>query len=220
MPSKREIIYPYFLECSECAKEPFWNDIFKDLAYGVVPTGTYISKGFLCCNYKNREFTYQVENPSKSVKTIYDELYTLFTQKLLILSKKQAQQKKYDFFETEEAIKNSIQSWNGIRKKAIKDALYRKFVLEKKEEYNLSFEASRKLLSFISLAMVFRTITSKDIVYEGGKITEIYGISFEPEKVIYEVPFCAEEGYDTEEEPVKTEKTLRGIWEKFLQGLE
>src|SRR3990167_4344090 len=162
MPSRREIMYPYFLECCEHTDEPFWEDIFRNLAYGIVPTGTYINKGFLCCNYKNREFSYKIER--KNAKTLYNDLYDLFTEKLCILSKKQNQQKKYEFLEVEESIKNSIQSWSGIRKKAIKDSLFKRFVLEKKEQYNFSFEDARKLLSFITLALLFKTITSKDII--------------------------------------------------------
>jgi hypothetical protein len=61
MPVKREIVYPVFLECCQYADDIFWENVFEDLAYGKPPYGTYISKGFLCCSFKNKEFSYKIE---------------------------------------------------------------------------------------------------------------------------------------------------------------
>ena len=61
MPIKREIIYPIFLECCQFTDDKFWENVFEDLAYGKTPYGTYISKDFLCCSYKKKEFSYKIE---------------------------------------------------------------------------------------------------------------------------------------------------------------
>ena len=58
---KKELLYPIFLECSQHADDTFWENIFEDLAYGKAPYGTYISKDFLCCGYKKKEFSYKIE---------------------------------------------------------------------------------------------------------------------------------------------------------------
>ena len=87
MPVKREIIYPIFLECCQFADDIFWETIFEDLAYGRAPSGTYISKDFLNCSYKNKEFSYKIER--KDPENIYNDIYKLLTEKLGILSQKE-----------------------------------------------------------------------------------------------------------------------------------
>ena len=61
MTIKKEIIYPIFLECCQYTTDIFWENVFEDLSYGKTPYGTYITKDFLCCNYKEKEFSYKIE---------------------------------------------------------------------------------------------------------------------------------------------------------------
>ena len=61
MPLRKEIVYPIFLECCQYTEDTFWESIFTDLAYGKPPYGTYISKGFLCCTHKKKDFSYKIE---------------------------------------------------------------------------------------------------------------------------------------------------------------
>ena len=72
MPIKREIVYPIFLECCQFTDDKFWENVFEDLAYGKTPYGTYISKDFLCCSYKKKEFSYKIE---KKLPHIGDSLF-------------------------------------------------------------------------------------------------------------------------------------------------
>ena len=77
MVIKRDIIYPVFLECCKYANDSFWENIFEDLAYGKTPYGTYINKNFLCCSYKNKEFSYKIER--KDSYQLYNDIYNLLT---------------------------------------------------------------------------------------------------------------------------------------------
>ena len=79
MAIKKEILYPVFLECLQFINDAFWENIFEDLAYGKTPYGTYINKDFLCCNYKNKEFSYKIEK--KDPKTLYNDIYSLLGNK-------------------------------------------------------------------------------------------------------------------------------------------
>ena len=115
MHIKREIVYPMFLECCQHADDIFWETIFEDLAYGKPPYGTYISKDFLCCSYKKKEFSYKIEK--KNSLTLYSDIYDLLTKKVGILSQREKIRKKKDFSDLEESIKESRKSWNNIRKK-------------------------------------------------------------------------------------------------------
>lgn len=176
MPVKRDIIYPFFLESCSLATDSFWELIFEDLAYGKAPFGTYISKDFLCCGYKGKEFAYKIER--KDPQVLYDELYKLLTEKLGILSRKEKAQKKITFHQIEKNIMESRQLWNGIRKKNVKDVLYEKYALDMKKKYKLTFKECKYLLALLMLAITFKIITSKDITYEDNRITNIKGINF------------------------------------------
>lgn len=180
---KREIIYPIFLECSLHATETFWTHIFEDMAYGKMPSGVYINNNFLCCGYKNKEFMYKIER--KPIDIFYIEVYTLLHDKLDISSSEDKQRKKVEFSDYENIIKEQHKRWSDIKKKSIKDFLIEMFVVNSKIKYNLSVKCAQKLLVIITLALVFKAITAKDIEYNGTDITDINGI------ILYE------NGFDT-----------------------
>jgi len=220
MPFKKEIIYPIFLECCQYADDSFWENIFEELAYGKCPYGTYISKNFICCGYKNKEFSYKIER--KDPKVLYDDLYKLFTDKLGILSLKEKVQKKLVFSELEKNIKDSRQEWNNIRKKNIKDIMYEKFVIDMKNKYYLSTKQSKNLLGIIMISILFKTISSKDIVYKDDKIVSINGIEFEKNKVIFSKTFYVNNDVidNTDENIFENFNLLSTYWSKYLKTLK
>ena len=173
---KKEIIYPFFLECLEFTTENFWKNIFEDLAYGKPPYGTFISKDFLCCGYKNKEFTYKIEKKEGII--LYNDIYNLLTQKIGILSTKEKNKKKMDFVKLENDIKNSRKTWADIKKKNVKDFLIELYVINMKDKYNLTIVQARCILTIIFIATVFKSIVNKDIVYENGEITKINGFKY------------------------------------------
>jgi hypothetical protein len=216
MPIKKEIIYPVFLECCEFSLDTFWSNIFEDLAYAKTPYGTYINKNFLCCSYRNKEFSYKIER--KDPKTLYTDIYNLLTEKLGILSHKEKIKKRADFHKTELRIKETRQEWGNIRKKNIKDLLVERYVIDIKNKYSLSIKQAKYLLSVIFIAIVFKVITSKDIEYNDGKIQNIQGIEFLKKKIIIkrdiyniDVNFSPEIFTD--------KKTMVDNWEKYLNVL-
>lgn len=225
MPIRREIIYPFFLECCKHTDDIFWENIFEELAYGKAPLGTYISKGFLCCCYKNKEFSYKICR--KNSKIIYDEVYYLLTEKLGIYSQKQKEQKKIDFHEVEKNIRNSRQDWNNIRRKNVKDAMYEKYVINMKNKYNLSIKQCKYLLSMLTLSLIFKTITSKDITFKDNNIENIEGINFKEGNVEFTrsiknnddtraLSYSDDIFLDNNEENTEY-KTMRENWTKFLK---
>jgi len=216
MVIKKEIIYPFFLECCVLATDSFWKNVFEDLAYGKSPYGTYINKNFLCCSYKNKEFSYKIER--KDPKTIYQNIYTLLTQKLGILSYVEKIKKRTDFHIEENRIKKHREEWSNIRKKNIKDLLIERYVIDMKDKYSLSLKQSKYLLSVIFLTIMFKVITSKDIKYSDGKIQNIDGIDFSDGKInikrdIYNLSI------DFSPEIFLDKKVMSDNWEKYLSIL-
>ena len=182
MVIKKDIIYPFFLECCQYTDNIFWNNIFEDLAYGKTPYGTYISKNFLCCSYKNKEFAYKIER--KNIVDLYKDVYNLFTKKLGILSHSEKILKRVNFDKTEERIKECRQEWVNIRKKNVKDLLVERYVVDMKNKHQLTIKQSRYLLSILFIAIIFKIIIPEDIEYSNNKIQNINGINFDQKKII------------------------------------
>jgi hypothetical protein len=213
---KKEIIYPVFLECCQFTIDSFWENIFEDLAYGKTPYGTYINKDFLCCSYKDKEFSYKIER--KDSEKLYKDIYNLLVNKLGILSQKEKNKKRVDFHETESKIKKYRQTWGNIRKKNIKDLLVERYVIDMKNKYLLSLKQSKHLLSVIFIAIVFKVIVSKDIQYSDGKIQHIDGVEFTKKNIIIkrniydiEISFSPEIMID--------KKLMSENWNKFLTAM-
>ena len=216
MTIKREILYPIFLQCIQYTTDSFWENIFEDLAYGKSPYGTYINKSFLCCNYKNKEFSYKIEK--KDSLQLYNDVYNLLAKKLGLLSVRDKINKKIDFNNIEEDLKHTRKSWNNIKKKNIKDLLIENYVIEMKNKYSLSIKQSRKLISSIFIGMIFKVLSVKDINYEDGKILDIDGIKFNEKEVIYERDIY---NFDNDfRKCILIDKTLMSDnWEKFLTNI-
>jgi len=216
MPIVKDIIYPVFLECCKYTQEKFWSDIFEDLAYGITPYGTYISKEFFCCSYKTKEFSYKIEN--KNPETLYKEIYNLLANKLGLLSHQEKIKKKIVFQNIENTISESRKCWANIKKKNIKEILIEQYVISMKQKYNLSIKQSRYLISLIFIAMIFKVINTKDIIYENGKIEKIEGIEFSNKNVVLDRNI-----YDSEIEfspnIVLEKKIMSDNWEKYLKEL-
>jgi len=215
--TKKEILYPIFLECCQFAEDTFWENIFEDLVYGKTPYGTYINKNFLCCSYKNKEFSYKIER--KDPKILYEDIYSLLTNKLGILSQREKNNKRIDFYRTENEIKENTQDWANIRKKNIRDTLVELYVIDMKQKYKLTNLQTKNLLSSIFIGLIFKVINSKDIIYEDGKITKIEGIEFQKGKYtliknIYNVEYDFTLEQDTEK------KVMSENWKKYLTSLK
>lgn len=217
MPFKKDIVYPIFIECLQFTEDIFWENIFEDLAYGKTPYGTYLSKDFLCCKYKKKDFSYKIER--KEPKILYEEVYDLLANKLGLLSNEEKIKKKRLFNALETNLKKSGKNWVDIKKKNIKETLIEVYVTKMKNKYSLSIAQARYLLSIIFIAVVFKVITNKDIEYENGVIHNIKGIDFIKKQIIVEKDLYK---LETSFAPdiVLDKNLMADSWEKYLKDLK
>jgi hypothetical protein len=173
-----ELQYPVFLNASQYATDTFWKYIFEDLAYGRTPYGTYITKDFLCCNYKGKEFSYKIDT-TKTGEQLYNELYNILFNKFGLLSIEDKQILRTKFEKTRDSIPLTNTTWACIKKKNIKQLMIENFVIEMKKKYTLSTADAKKLLSYIISGMIFKTISNDDIDFQNGKILGISNLEFE-----------------------------------------
>lgn len=215
MPVKKEIIYPIFLECQEFCQDIFWSTIFEELSYGKAPYGTYISKGFLCCSYKGKQFSYKIER--KDPKILHDDIINLLTTKLGILSQKEKLQKNILFHNMEKSIKENRQEWTTIRKKTIRNILYERYVIDMKNKHNLSIHQCRYLLSVLIIATMFKNISSKDINFVDDRIQNIDGITFTDNDIHISDNIISFD-YENVDQLVERELMINN-WYKYLKNL-
>jgi len=217
MPAKKDLIYPVFLECCAFSPDSYWELIFEDLAYGKAPTGTYISRNFLCCSYKNKDFSYKIER--KDPKILFDDIYSLLSKKLGLMSEKEVVSKRTLFSSKEKVIHESYQTWSNIKKKNVKDAIYEKYAIDMKKKHGLSVSETKKLLTYIYICMIFKSVTSKDIFFEDDKITHIDGLEFEDGKVILTRSLCSGGSYSAHQELENKEiLDIPLLWEKYIKN--
>jgi hypothetical protein len=177
MPIKRDILYPIFLKTIQYTEDNFWKDTFENLAYAICPSGSYISKGFLCSNVKGKEFVYKFID--KEPERIYTDTYSLLKLKLNIMSKNERSILLKEFEEVEENIRKiKTCTWNEIKKKGTKDILLQNFLIEMKYRFELRITQIRKLYNLINLCMILKSISASDIEYIDGEIKNINGIVF------------------------------------------
>jgi hypothetical protein len=216
MPNN-ELLYPIFLDCCKLIDNTFWKYIFEDLAYGISPYGTYITKDFLCCNYKNKEFSYKIDN-SKESKEIYDDIKSLFVNKLGLLSQEDRTSYRNIFNNLNETENN--ETWQSIKKKGIKSILIENYVISCKNKYTLTITQTKSLLSSIILGTIFKTITNDDIEYCKGKIKNIKCLKFANKKF-----YVTKNLYDCDSIPISNlqnlleKKKLSDLWNKYLLSL-
>jgi hypothetical protein len=178
---KKEIVYPFFIECCKYTDDAFWKSIFEDLAYSITPYGVYVNKDFLTCSYKDKEFSYKIQK--KDPKELYEDIYSIFKNKLGLMSRDEIIKKKIDVDNMKEDIR-TYTDWSNLKKKNIKDLLIEKYALSMKSKYSLTLPQTRHLISIIFLAFIFKVITSEDITIKNGIIEQIEGIDFEHGKIL------------------------------------
>ena len=171
-------VYPIFLQCCVLCSDPFWETVFNDLVYGKTPCGTYIHNNFLCCGYKNKEFSYKIDE-ELDVQILHNDIMSLFRDRLGLLSLTDRKKLRLSFNSVKKSLTSYISlEWDQIRKKNVKSRLIELFVIKNKRKYRLSDDVTKRLLSSILLGILFRTIDSKNIQYEYGEIKSIDILEF------------------------------------------
>lgn len=220
-----KLIYPVFTLCLKHIKDDFWKNFFSDLSYGKHPKCIYINNNTIFSSNKKRNFSFAIPkyNTHKSddynidSKKIYIDLKNLLLDNTPLCS-------PIDIAEKKEKLKNSFDeeitnetSWNEIKKKNVRDIFIIKYVIRMKEEYNLNWDKARNLYSIIQLAFIYKTHTSKDILFMNKQIEEIQDIIYDDKQghfnnIRLNDDFILEDEI-TEE---KTKKYLTDYWEKYV----
>lgn len=216
MYSNEDILFPIFLKCCKLCKDSnFWSTIFQDLSKGIPPYGTYISKNYLCCSYKNKEFSYFIDNTLDS-ETVYKDIKRIFINKLQLTSLNEKIE-KFKSIQENNNVKEDIKCWSDIRKKNARNIFLDKFIVEKSKDNNLSLKQSKTLLKLIYYFILIRTISHKNIIFENGKIESIKGITFSDKNIHIDNELHKE---NFNESNIKSVPNLmKNNWDKYIKDI-
>lgn len=178
---KKEIVYPFFIECCKYTEDIYWKSIFEDLAYAITPYGVYVNKGFLICNYKDKEFSYKIQK--KESQELYNDIYNIFKNKLGLMSREEIIKKRTTIDNMKDDIR-CYTDWSNIKKKNIKEMLIENYAINIKAQYSLSISQTRYLVSIIFLAFIFKVLSADDITISDGHINSIKGFEYDTGKII------------------------------------
>ena len=169
--SAKEIIYTHFLHCCQETEDLYWKYIFEDLSYGRAPYGVYFTKGFMCCGFKGKEFSYRVD-PNIPIPQLFKEVKTILKSKLGIQSSSDILSSREKFEKTSERLAlNECDDWNLIKKKEVKCLLLENFIISQSKSLNRMQQ--KKLLSSLMLAIQLKIINNEDIIINEGRIVVI-----------------------------------------------
>jgi len=213
---KKTIFYPIFIKCLSFINDPFWRFVYEDMAYGKCPYGLYLQKNYLCCSVKNKEFTYKLE-PEKETEEIYNDTYHLLKFRVGILSEKEK------LIQREKVLRNRLSlkkdEWQNVKKKMIRDTLLENFVLNKSNQFLLSMNVSKKVLSLIIIGLMFKTLNSKNIIYSDGFIQDITGFVFQPKRVLVTKNIYMNKSQRCSEEDNFSIKQMGSFWPVYLNEI-
>ena len=177
-----EIVHPLFEKCSEFTVDSFWKKTFSDMARGKTPNGVYIYKGSLRLKGKPADSITFTE--TDDCRFTFDNIYQFLSNVCGILSPSDKTKQRNEFESIEQENKNN---WMDIKKKKIKDLMIESFAVKMKQKYSLSMKQTCCLISTICMGLLFKSISSSNIILENGSIKNIDGINFDIKRVSFEL---------------------------------
>lgn len=212
----REILYSKLIESSTFAESEFIKSTIEDLAFGIAPKSTYITKNYLVCNVKDKEFTYKIDE-TKDAHQIYTELYALLKTRLQLRSSSELQQFK-DVMNNQQNTPALLSQWSTIKRKFIREHLVSNFVTRMTLQYELPRPIANKLRGFLNAGIILKFINSNHIAFHDNEIVAIEGLTFEPGNVIF--PRQQDDGGSNNIEYISNQISLIDLWKKYLASVE
>lgn len=179
----RSVVFPVFLECSKIVTDSFWQKLFLDLSESKCPKCIFISNNVIYNVNKRKPFSYKIPLTSENVDIpdLVKNFHDLLTVNTTICSNKDNEQKKKEMLarkRTNNDNKLSNCSWSSIRKKNEKEMHIINYVFRMKNEHNLDWDTTKDLLQNINIGILYKTQTSKDIIFNNNRIESINGITY------------------------------------------
>ncbi len=166
------------------------------------------------CSFKGKEFSYRIPEHGDPEK-VFDDVIALIRDRLGVHSSSDRLRKIQDFAKMEDEIKELKNNrWTSIKKKTSKDFIIENFVIEMKQQHNLTDAKAKQLMGAILSGLIFKVYTPKDIQYENGKIISIDGLEFSDGS--FHSRTLTEVGTSGPVIVISEKTNFRELWYKFI----
>ncbi len=214
--NKNVVAYPILLECSKYFTDEFWKNLFEEMSYGKCPKAFYISNNTIYSSNKRKYFSYIIPK-DKHASIIALEIKDLLVANTSICSVQDTNEKQRNLLEKSENSITDETTWSSIRKKNIRELFIIKFVIRMKEQYKLDWSMTRHLYSLIQLSFMFKTQSSKDVVFKNCRIESINGIVYNEKKGHFTNKFARNEvTKDKDDSDIQEDTYLYYYWDKYV----
>lgn len=187
---ERAVIFPIFEECKSFTLDSFWRDKFTEFSCNQFPPGMRYDASrknlVLKIDGKKTEFvSVNDKNPSETFQSMMRILrgkYDMRSSRDLKVQKKTI----------EEAMKKHEVDLNcefkNIKPRNLKDRLIMNYISSLKIKHKLTDLEFNYLISVVQLGFQFRSISTSDVVYVDGAVTDITGLEFNEKNRIFTTP--------------------------------
>jgi len=206
---KRNLIFPFFLKCTEYCKDEFWKQVLEDMAYGKPPKNILVYDKNLVLNIGKKKESFSFENLNEKE---FIEQVIPFLQNHISLYSSTDVKKRQAIIEQLKKEKEKIKKskWTQIRKNNPKKIFLLRFVHEKKQEFDLSWATCTRLYNEL-FDVLFKQGMSKKVDFEDGKIISVEGLDF------YDKSYSFQK---LDEQTSKSNKTSKKLskWEAYVKS--
>lgn len=184
--SSSSIIFPLFEECKRFTLDPYWKDIFASCSINKFPLG-------LRYDAKHNHIIFKITKATKTTTDIiglspkpietFQIMMRLFRDRLNMRSSRDIHLQKEELEEAKKtrtavAVEND---WKKIKPRSMRSTILQNFVIDLKQQYQLTNAETQHLIAVIHIAFQFHQIENRDILMEEGRITTIDGLEFDEE---------------------------------------
>lgn len=209
--------YPIFNECIKCTSDNFWIEILQDLSMGKCPKGLYILNNNIYCIGKKNSFSLSIPKAVDDYSKFFTEFKSKLSTNTNICSDVDNTLKNKALRENTDDVTNKS-VWSDVKKKNVQAMYITEFVLRMKKKYSLSWNNARELLSIVQNAFIYKTHSSKSIVFKNKKIDSINDIVYDSDrKKFVNSRLIDSTQYDLEDTTKK--KFLCYYWPKYLSSV-
>jgi hypothetical protein len=213
----KKIAHPIFAECAQYTLDPYWKQLFEECSKGKFPRGFNLDQKTNTIYIRSKSshnksyISYQlIKNPDQ----IYKDLKKLFQEHLHYRSNKDRHDNRVELDNIcKDLQKTYNEGWNKIRRKKIKEPIIRQYILNLKEEYQLTDTETTALAKIIKLGFLFNWIANEDVEYEDQCITNIATLHYDPDERIFKLE---EPTVECKREYKPKLIKLSSLWDKYL----
>lgn len=192
---KTKLKYPHFTDLLDYTVDPYWEQVFENCSRGKFPknSGYSSSTDSIWCKDSRQKETFWIKLTGQP-QTDQLSLKSFFKKHLNLKSKLDKSHNRNQFNLLKQELEQSYTgTWKEIKKKSVKDALIRAFILDLKKKHSLNFEETINVSRTIRLGLLFNWISADHIVYdsENRSIENIKNLAYDNKKRTFSLDFPA-----------------------------